>query len=244
MPKVRAKLDLARFHAELQKRDTVALCAALFKQAISQFGFTSFACGEVDLADRNRNVFFHIDWPESWIKAYVKSHFLEQDPIINALNVYRKAFTWSDIVRDRRFSKMDPKVLAVVRENEWGEGLVMPVSRGGTMFGLVSLLGRPKGVSPPQRAQLCLISECFLTRVRSLSREREFPVPPAGLTKRQVVALRLVATGCSDAEIADALGISESTAHQHVEAARKQLKAKTRAHMAAIAVSLGIIEAA
>ena len=87
---------------------------------------------------------------------------------------------------------------------------------------------------------LCLISECLLTRVRSLVKRAEYAMPPAGLSKREVEAARLVALGHSDAEIAAELAISESTAHKHVESGRKRLKAKNRAHMAALTVSLAI----
>lgn len=244
MPRVGAKLDLAVFHAELQERDTVAACASLFKKTVAPFGFISFAYGEIDLADRMRSVMFWIDWPEGWVKEYVKTGFTEQDPVLNALNHYRKAFTWSDIVKDRRFSNLNPRALAVTKENDWAEGLVVPVSRGGSIYGVVSLLGRSGALPPPLRSQLCVVSECFVTRVRALAGTCEFPVAPAGLSDRQVAAVKLVATGSSDASIARALGVSRSTAHKHVEGARKRLNAKTRAHMAALAVCLGIAAAA
>jgi len=57
---------------------------------------------------------------------------------------------------------------------------------------------------------------------------------------REIEALRLVATGCCDAEIAGRLGISESTAHKHVESARRRLNAKSRAELAALGVSLAL----
>ncbi len=64
------------------------------------------------------------------------------------------------------------------------------------------------------------------------------------MSKRQIEAARLVALGRSDAEIAAELGISESTAHKHVESGRKRLKARSRAHMDALTVSLGIAKLA
>jgi DNA-binding CsgD family transcriptional regulator len=63
------------------------------------------------------------------------------------------------------------------------------------------------------------------------------------VSHREVETVRLVSLGCSDTEIAAALGISESTAHKHVESARKRLKAKNRRHMAALCTSLGIVAA-
>jgi DNA-binding CsgD family transcriptional regulator len=74
----------------------------------------------------------------------------------------------------------------------------------------------------------------------SRAREGVYALPPAGMSKREIEAARLVALGCSDADIAAHLGISESTAHKHVESGRRRLSAKNRAHMAALSLSLGI----
>jgi biotin operon repressor len=46
--------DAARFHMGLQERTSVAACADLFREAAAQFGISVFACGEIDLADRDR----------------------------------------------------------------------------------------------------------------------------------------------------------------------------------------------
>ena len=69
-------------------------------------------------------------------------------------------------------------------------------------------------------------------------------LPPAGMSKREIDAVRLVALGCPNFEIAARLGVCELTAHKHVERGRLRLNAKTRAHMTALAVSLGIANAA
>ena len=46
------------------------------------------------------------------------------------------------------------------------------------------------------------------------------------MSKREIEAARLVALGCSDADIAANLGISELTAHKHVESGRRRLGAQ------------------
>jgi DNA-binding CsgD family transcriptional regulator len=235
--------NVLRFYTELQQRTSVAACSALFKEAVARFGMVAFACGELDLADRDRNVIFVAEWPKAWIDYYVKSGFIDQDPIVNALKVYRTAFSFGDIIRDRRFSSLDRKALRAGVEYGWSRGLAVPVARGGTRFGLVTLLGPGGELDPAERSYLCLISECLLTRIRSLGDGVEYAAPPAGMSKREIEAARLVALGCSDADIAAKLGISESTAHKHVEGGRKRLKAMSRPHMAALSLSLGIASA-
>lgn len=235
--------DPLRFYTELQARTSVAECSALFRDAVARFGVVAFACGEIDLADRSRNVMFIVEWPKAWIDYYVKSGFIEQDPIVNALRFHRKAFSFGDIIRDRRFSRLDREALRAAAEYGWSRGLAVPVARGGERFGLVTMIGPGDELDPTQRAYLCLIGECLLARIRSLGEIVEYALPPAGMTKREIQAARLVAVGCSDAEIASKLGVSESTAHKHVESGRNRLKARSRAHMAGLCLSLGIASA-
>jgi DNA-binding CsgD family transcriptional regulator len=235
--------DPLRFYTELQARTTVAACSALFREAVARFEIAAFACGEIDLAERTRNVMFIAEWPHAWLDYYVKSGFIERDPIVNALRVYRKAFSFGDIIRDRRFSRPDRDALRAAGKYGWSRGLAVAVPRGGERFGLVTMIGGGDEPAPAQRAYLCLISECLIARIRSLGDRIEYALPPAGMTRRKIQAARLVALGCSDAEIASKLGVSESTAHKHVERGRNRLKAKSRAHMAGLCLSLGIASA-
>lgn len=55
----------------------------------------------------------------------------------------------------------------------------------------------------------------------------------AGLTPRQREIVDMLARGASDREIAEALRISPSTVHKHVQNALKRTKTKTRSHLAA-----------
>jgi DNA-binding CsgD family transcriptional regulator len=234
--------DALRFYAQLQERTSVAACAQLFKETVAEFGVHVFACGEIDLAERDRNVMFVAEWPTAWIRYYIKSGLVERDPILNAMKVCRCAFSFNDIRHDPRFSNLDREMLRAAADHGWARGLAVPVARGGTRFGLVTLIGRSQEFEQSQRAFLCLISECLLTSIRSLGTDVDY-VAPAGLSQREIEAARLVARGYSDDEIAAELGISPSTAHKHVEAGRRRLKAKSRAHLAALCVSLGIATA-
>jgi LuxR family transcriptional regulator, quorum-sensing system regulator SdiA len=232
--------DALRFHAEMQRRSSVAACSALFKDAVSQFEIVAFACGEIDLADRDRNVMFIAEWPERWLRYYVKSGFIDWDPLVEAVALHREPFELADILGKPRFSNADWQALRTAAEYGWDRGLVVPFARGGMRFGLVIMIGRGERLDEFQRSYLCLISECLMNRIHSLGPGVDYARPPAGMSKREVEAARLVALGCSDYEIAAKLDISESTAHKHVERGRKRLKARNRAHMAALSVSLGI----
>jgi DNA-binding CsgD family transcriptional regulator len=232
--------DALAFYAELQKLTSVAACSELFKLTLSPFAIGAFACGEVDLADRNRSVMFIAEWPRDWLRFYVASGFIERDPILDALQVCREPFSFSDVSRDPKFSTTERAAMKLAAQQGWSQGLVVPVDRGGERIGLVTLFGG-REFDPLHRSFLCLASECLLNRVRALGHDIAYALPPAGLSVREIEAVRHVAVGRSDAEIALELGISKSTAHKHVESARRRLKAKSRAHLAALASSLGIV---
>ena len=55
-----------------------------------------------------------------------------------------------------------------------------------------------------------------------------------GLTGRQVEVARLLADGCSNAEVAERLGVTENTARNHTEQVMKKLETSKRARVGAI----------
>lgn len=63
---------------------------------------------------------------------------------------------------------------------------------------------------------------------------------PAGLTKREVEVLGLIAEGLRNGEIATRLFLSEKTVHHHVSAVLRKLNVQTRGQAAAEAQRLGL----
>jgi LuxR family quorum sensing-dependent transcriptional regulator len=127
--------EALRFYAELQEQTSVAACSDLFRSAVARFGIEVFACGEIDLDDRDRNVMFIAEWPKAWVRYYTKSGFIKRDPVLNVVTLFRKPFTFGDIVRDTRFSSLEREAIRAAGENGWSQGLAVPVPRGGSRFG-------------------------------------------------------------------------------------------------------------
>ena len=234
--------DAFRFNLELRRLRKPAACAALFREAIAQFDFDTFACGELDLRDRDRCVFYLIGWPDAWRRFYVGSGLIHRDPLLDALVTHQDPFTWSDLRAERLLPKVGRSALELAAAEGWTEGLVVPMLQSGNRVGLVSLAGRGAGLSDDVRAYLCLISVCLHSHVRTLVPREGFAVPPAGLTEREIAALRLVAKGMSDAAIGRELGVARDTAHEFVEKAKRRLKTRSRAELATVAATLGIID--
>lgn len=234
--------EAAQFNLLLRQCETIDACAALFSDAIRRHQFDTFACGELDLKHKERHAFFVIGWPEAWRRFYLDNNIMDRDPVVDALQHYRSPFTWTDMANDRQLSRNAHEVIALARSNGWSEGLVIPIPRGAPhRFGLVSLAGQGPPLETELRAVLSLMGICFFDYVRSLVPRCGFAAPPANLTAREMECVRLVAQGQSDRAIGKTLGIAQATAHEHVESAKRKLKAATRAEMVGIAASLAVV---
>jgi LuxR family quorum-sensing system transcriptional regulator CciR len=208
---------------------------------VRTLSFDTFACGEVDIDNRDRTAFYIVEWPEAWRKFYIQSGLINRDPLIDALRTRRMPFTWSELRRDRKLARAGQAALTLAAEQGWTEGLVVSVPRGGSRYGLTSLVGRCGPLSDDQRDILSVCCICLLSHVRTIAPRSGFAMSPAGLSPRELASVQLVAKGMVDQEIADALGISRATAHQHVEGAKRKMAVKSRAELVALAVSLGFI---
>jgi LuxR family transcriptional regulator, quorum-sensing system regulator BjaR1 len=234
--------DAFEFHLKLRGLSTIEQMAGLFREAIAPHGFDTFACGELDLSNRDRTVFYSIDWPERWRRFYLQSKLVERDPIVETLAYHREPYTWSDLRRERRFHKLGREALDLAAKHGWTEGLVVPMPGGGRRIGLVSMAGTQDRISPDQRAYLSLVSIGFHLHVRTLVCKQGFAAPPAGLTDRELTCVKLVAEGLSDAQIARRMRVATSTAHEFVEKAKRRIGVHNRPALIAVAVSLGIVD--
>ena len=72
---------------------------------------------------------FIAEWPKAWVRYYVKSGLIKRDPLLNAVAVYRKPFTFGDIIHDKRFSTLDRDALRAAEQQGWTQGLAVPVAR-------------------------------------------------------------------------------------------------------------------
>jgi DNA-binding CsgD family transcriptional regulator len=229
------------FTEALRQLTRLADCAALFREEIATFGFDTFACGSFDGRDRDLHVFYIIDWPESWTKFYVESGLINRDPLLDELKTTDQPFTWSELRAGRRLSKGGTEAINRAAAEGWVEGLVVPIPGVNNRLGLVSMVGH-RDVDVSERDYLTLISMALHHHARSLAPREGFAMPPMGLTEREIAAIRHVGHGLSDAEIGEAMGVAKTTAHEFVEKARAKLKARNRAALTAISVSLGIID--
>ena len=234
--------DALSFCAALARAPDRETCKRLFREIIAPFGFDTFACGEIDLDHRNRCAFYLIDWPDAWLRFYRTSGLIDRDPIVGELRNYRDPYTWSDLRADRRFAQLGGEALDRLRAAGYSEGLVVPLRRRGSRYGLISLVGHCRAIDDDLKSFLSLLAMHLHAHVRRHVSIWGCELPPGSLTAREIESVGLVAEGLSDRQIAQRLGIAISTAHEYVEQGKRKLGTRSRAETVAVAVSLGIID--
>jgi Autoinducer binding domain len=123
----REKAARGEGRASLLRRDARADVGGVVLRSVPGNGRpirnNAFACGEIDLADRDRSVMFVAEWPKAWIRFYVKSGFIKRDPVLNAVTLFRKPFLFRDIVHDTRFSSLEREAVRAAADHGWTQGL-------------------------------------------------------------------------------------------------------------------------
>lgn len=104
--------------------------------------------------------------------------------------------------------------------------------------GFISTQAAPSSIARAivalSRGELSFPASATRSLVRALARIAPLDdYAPAELTPRQRQIVTLIAQGATDADIATLLRISRSTAHKHVQNARRRLHAKTRSQLVA-----------
>ena len=229
------------FCMSLYRCNSLEACKEQFRKAILPAGFDTFACGEVDLANRERTVIYLLNWPDRWKKFYLASGLIGRDPVVEQLKRRKQPFQWSELRRDRRIGTAGREAMQLFRAHGWSEGLAVPLPRNDHQYGLVSLVGHGSDLNRETRDALVMMSVALYEKARRISPRLGVHLQIAGLTLRELDAVRLVARGNTDRQIGKLLNISADTAHEHVETAKRKLKTRSRSEAVAVAVSLGLV---
>lgn len=106
--------------------------------------------------------------------------------------------------------------------------VLLPLSRGDQCGGFAAyFFGDKIEDRETLKPYLRLFSQSAFDHLR-IAEGKPAPASECPLTKRQREALNQVALGKSDWEIAVLLGVSQSTVHEHIEAAKRRLGVRTR----------------
>lgn len=171
------------------------------------------------------------NWPEAWLDVYAREALAKFDPIILEMRRGNSSFTWDTLPDLRKLEPAERDVLERARRAGLGNGVAVAASCSGehvasTLFAVSS--GRTMPAGNIKMAKL-VGTLALQTAYHLIASERHHPVKDSErLTQRQLDCMLLVARGKTDWEIAQVLGISETTVKWHVNEAKRRYKVPKR----------------
>jgi DNA-binding CsgD family transcriptional regulator len=179
-----------------------------------------------------------VRWP-GWIEHYAVNGFVHEDIVIEETARSLEPFTWMDL-QNRRPGEGN-RVFEECTRFGWPDGFTVPVDGPDARRGLVSIASPVllSSLTVSQRAELVTLSLSSYRQAFTLAMDQSQTSRRLSLRERE--ALAHVAKGRDDTQIALLMSISTSTAHAHVERAKRRLGASTRAHAVALAITANLI---
>ncbi|WP_439575203.1 autoinducer binding domain-containing protein [Phreatobacter sp.] len=171
-----------------------------------------------------------------WLDSYYRRRLDDGNPVILAPGRRASPFRWSQ----PGFADLEGWAgLDLARDLGIEDGLAVPWHGPGGRFGVISLGFERFSFSAGEQRMLELAAMLAIVRMTEMTRTGA-PSDTASLTTRERDCLSFVADGLSDVGIGEKLGISHTTAHAHVENAKRKLGARTRAQAVARLILLGL----
>jgi DNA-binding CsgD family transcriptional regulator len=207
----------------------------ILRQALSPLGSCGFFAGsfpaspalplERIVAGGRRYAQFS---PPGWLDEYMRRGLDRGTPVSFAPARRVSPFRWSA----PGFPELTGwRGLELAREIGVEDGLAVPCHEPDGRVGVISMSFERFDFSPRDIQVIALAA--VMTHER-MTRFTAMPAPLAlGLSQRERDCLAYVADGLSDGEIAEKLGIAQTTAHSHVENAKRKLGARSRAQAVA-----------
>ena len=210
----------------------------ILHDASGEIGFNHVALTLCSNLHQTAPWFRHFDtYPAVYADVFVRRRLYRFDPVLHAAQRRISGFAWrrvGDIIplRDGQTELMRQAAREGLRD-----GYTVPANVPGEPCGAVSFGARLVRSMTPERRWCadCLGRTAFEAsrRLRGLS---ALPSPVPHLNNREVQCLNRLMLGDSDKEVARALDISPETVRQYVKKARGTYRARTRAHLVALAL--------
>jgi LuxR family quorum sensing-dependent transcriptional regulator len=181
---------------------------------------------------------FASNWPREFLERFMAEKWFEHDPSVMAMKQSRVPVSIAEV---RRIAAADPLLqsrleerIALLGAHYFGVPILFKQAR----HGAVVFTRRHRPFSPDDQALLQLIAPAL----HLAASRRPSAHLPSPLTVRERECLGWASLGKTAGEIGLQLGISETTAVAHLNAATRKLDAVSRCHAVAEALRRGILD--
>lgn len=240
----KAKVFALERATELEGASDLSELKDRFASSIADFGYTTFSVAGFP---RRREPIVHEIYfdafPPGFLEDYVAG-YLKVDPTLNESLAANGAVLWRDVKAKYAPDRMVRRLFSFISTYGMNDGMNVVIHGPVDYSGLIFLSGRSPDLSPEARAASLLLGTYCHNRAIELKGVRQPIVvasQPRTLTERERECISWVAEGKSDWEIGEILKISESTAHFHIENAKRKLGVHTRVQLVVHAMRLGEI---
>lgn len=204
-------------------------------RAARRLGFSQFAMGHhVDLVHPPLGAIRLSTYNDDWVSHIMERGYFAEDPIHLATTKTVHGFAWHDVGDIIHLTSRHKQILSEAIGFGLGAGFTVPVHLPGEYQGSCSFAARSMEDVPENALHVAQLCGTFAFEAARRIIRRKMKLEDTGmpeLTPRQVEALILVGRGKTDREIGNILGISRSTAHEHVEGVRRAYGNAQRAYL-------------
>jgi LuxR family quorum-sensing system transcriptional regulator CciR len=228
--------DVEQFVQASKRVTEMTELGELLTAAVEGFGFNHVALvHHVNLSEpaAAQQALQYINYPDGWRALMRARGYLGDDPVLAAVQKSAAGFLWSDVPKMIPLNARQMEILHAAATCGMGDGFTVPVNVPGEFLGSCSFATQiGKDVRhewlPATQYVACFAFEAA-RRIRLAEAERAQDRPR--LTQRQFDCIVLAAQGKSDWHIAQLLGISPDTVHQHIEMAKRRYQVASRTQL-------------
>lgn len=182
-------------------------------------------------------------FPQEWVAKYIRREYADIDPVIAQARLEVEPFHWFDVADKVKLSKQQTEFLGELKRAGLTDGIAVPIfGPKGTIayFGL-GCCNDKVNLTPERMTELQFACQ----RTHNLYVEMT-PVihddgPPPKLSKRETEVLGLIATGMSNNNVADRLGVTENTIDTMLRRAFRKLGVNNRISAVLKGIGAGLI---
>jgi LuxR family quorum-sensing system transcriptional regulator CciR len=230
--------DVQAFVREANRITEIKELQTLLQGTVRGLGFDYFALvHHVNIYQTDGKVVYLFDYPAAWTEMVDSRSYFTDDPVHMACQKSAAPFQWSNVRTIVKLSDRQEEILRSAKSAGLGAGFTVPVHVPGEATGSCSFSTRagrdiPEAALPAahyvgsfafeaaRRVASRLADPNGKTAAATFNRPR--------LTRRQLDCVVLAGRGKSDKDVAQILGISDQTVHQHMEDAKRKYEVATR----------------
>ncbi len=230
--------DVQEFVRQANRLTEESELRALLEGMVRNLGFDYFALvHQVNIYEASGDVVYLYDYPEAWADMVDRRGYFSDDPVLAACQKTGVPFQWSDVPTLVDLTPRQKEIFLAAQTAGLGGGFTVPIHIPGEVTGTCSFTTRTGRTVPEASLPAAHYVGSFafeaarrLVQLRASKKKGRTVVATERpkLTRRQLDCVVLAGRGKSDRDVAQILGISDQTVHQHIEDAKRKYDVATR----------------